>query len=326
MISVVIAAYNTEKYIAKCLESLKKQTYTDFEAIVVVDGATDKTADICGEFSKQDSRFITVRRKNGGLAAARNTGLERCTAEYVAFVDSDDYVSPDYLEILVNAIKANDCDISACGYILKDESGKEKHRTKRQNELMDSETFLNNMLIPVNRSYGAFVWNKLYKNEIIKKYKIRFPDKKRYLFEDHYFNYEYMKYAKSGCYSSACAYYYITRENIGIIRGIAENGRALEKWTCYADVFDLIIEDSYKGFNEFKKQIKMMKVWHSSTAVRVLAHYGRGNTPECKKMRKYIKENMSAYLKASYIGTKKKIGMLLTYFAPKLAFGLWSSL
>ena len=98
MISVVIAAYNTEKYIAKCLESLKKQTYTEFEAIVVVDGATDETLGICEEFSKQDSRFITVCRDNGGLAAARNTGLEKCTAEYVTFVDSDDYIEVDMYE------------------------------------------------------------------------------------------------------------------------------------------------------------------------------------------------------------------------------------
>ncbi len=322
MVSVVVAAYNSEKYIAKCLESLKNQTYTDFEVIVVVDGATDKTSDICGGFSKQDSRFITVYRENGGLAAARNTGLEKCTAEYVAFVDSDDYVSPHYLEILVNSIEMSD--ISACGYIFEDENGNEKYRTQQNNKRMDNETFLNNMLIPVNRSYGAFVWNKLYKNEIIKKYNIRFPDEKRYLFEDHYFNYEYMKHAKSGCCTSYCAYHYITRENTGIIRGITENNKAAEKWFHYADVFDLIIGDSYKGFDEFKKQIKMMKVWHSSTAARVLAYYGKGDTPEYKNMQKYIKENMIEYLKTPYIGAKKKIGMLITYFAPKLAFRIWS--
>ena len=76
MVSVVIAAYNTEKYIAKCLESLKQQAYTDFEAIVVVDGATDKTSDICEEFSKRDSRSVTVCRKNGGLAAVSYTHLD----------------------------------------------------------------------------------------------------------------------------------------------------------------------------------------------------------------------------------------------------------
>lgn len=325
MISVVIAAYNTEKYIAKCLGSLKKQTYTEFEAIVVVDGATDETLGICEEFSKQDSRFITVCRDNGGLAAARNTGLEKCTAEYVTFVDSDDYVSPNYLETLVNAIQINDCDVSACGYILENEKGNEKYRTDYKSKLMNNEMFLNNMLIPINRSYGAFVWNKLYKNEIIKKYNIRFPDEKKYLFEDHYFNYEYMKYAKSGCYNSSCTYHYVTRENIGITRGITENNKVADKWFHYADVFDLIINDSYKGFDEFKKQIKMMRVWHSSTAARVLAYYGKSNTTEYKNMRKYIKENMIAYLKTPYIGAKKKIGMLLTYFTPKLAFRLWSS-
>lgn len=324
MISVVVAAYNSEKYIAKCLDSLQKQTYADFEVIVAVDGATDKTADICEEFSEKDSRFRTVYRENGGLSAARNTGLALCRGEYTAFVDSDDYVSPHYLEILAKAIGTNDCDIAACGYILADENGREKYRTERRDERMESETFLNNMLIPVNRSYGAFVWNKLYKTEIIKKHNIRFPDRKRYLFEDHYFNYEYMKHAKSGCFTAACGYYYITRKNVGIIRGITENNKAAEKWLHYAEVFDLITEDPYPGFSEFKKQIGMMKVWHSATAVRVLAHYGQSNTPEYKSMRRYIKENGLAYLKAPYIGAKKKIGMLLTYFAPKLAFALWS--
>lgn len=325
MVSIVIAAYNTEKYIAKCLESLKKQTYTDFEAIVVVDGATDKTLEICEEFSKRDNRFITLYQKNGGLSAARNHGLEKCRAEYITFVDSDDYVGSDYLKVLVNAIEMNDCDISACGYVLEDEDGNEKYRTERKREIMDNEMFLNNMLIPINRSYGAFVWNKLYKSEIIGKYNIRFPSEKRYLFEDHYFNYEYMKYAKRGCYIPSCAYYYISRKNIGIIRGIDENNKAAEKWFHYADVFDLIIDDSYKGLDEFKKQIKMMKVWHSSTAVRVLAHYGECDSPEYVNMRKYIKENMIEYLKARYIGAKKKTGMLVTYFAPRLAFRLWAS-
>lgn len=324
MISVIVAAYNTEKYIAKCLESLKKQTYPDFEVIVVVDGATDKTLDICEAFSKRDRRFMTIYRENGGLAAARNTGLERCTAEYITFVDSDDYVSPDFLEILIGAMETNDCDIAACGYMLEDENGNEKYRTECRNRCMDHEMFLNNMLIPIHRSYGAFVWNKLYKNEIIRKYHIRFPDEKRYLFEDHYFNYAYMKYAKNGCCVSSCAYHYIARENTGIVRGITENNKVLEKWFHYADVFDLIMDDSDKGFDEFKNQIKMMKVWHSSTAARVLAYYGQSDTPEYKNMRKYIKENMIVYLKAPYIGVKKKIGMLLTYFTPKLAFRLWA--
>ncbi len=324
MISVVVAAYNTEKYIKKCLESLKNQTYTDFEVIVVVDGATDKTLDICKSFSKQDSRFITVYQKNGGLAKARNTGLEKCSAKYVAFVDSDDYARADYLKNLIDAIEINDCDISACGYIVEDENGNEQRCSEFKNKLMDNETFLNNMLIPINRSYGAFVWNKLYKNDIIKKYNIRFPEGKRYLFEDHYFNYEYMKYAKSGCCTSFCGYYYIARKNTGIIRKVSENNNADTKWFNYADVFDLIIDDSYEGFDEFKNQIKMMKVWHSSTAVRVLAYYNKNGAAEYKNMRKYIKENMIAYLKTPYIGAKKKAGMLLTYFAPKLAFRLWA--
>mgnify|MGYP003490512755 FL=1 len=83
MISVISAAYNAEKYIEKCLQSLKDQTYSDFEALVVVDGATDNTFELCRKFSETDQRFVTVYRENGGPAAARNTGLDSCRGEYV---------------------------------------------------------------------------------------------------------------------------------------------------------------------------------------------------------------------------------------------------
>lgn len=324
MVSVVIAAYNAEAYIAKCLNSLKNQRYTNFEVLVVVDGATDQTLRLCREFSQQDGRFITIYRDNGGLAAARNTGLEKASGAYIAFVDSDDYVSPDYLAVLIGAVRQNHCDISACGYILEDESGHERFHTGGVGKRMNSIEFLNSMLIPVNRSYGAFVWNKLYKADIIKKHHIRFPDEKRYLFEDHYFNYEYMKYAKSGCYTPICTYHYVTRRNTGIIRGITEDHKPADKWLHYADVFDLILHDPYEPFAEFREQIRMMKVWHSATAVRVLAYYNLCDAPEYRAMRKYIKENMAAYLFSPYMGWKKRTGMLLTYFAPKLAFKLWS--
>lgn len=325
MVSVIVAAYNTEEYIVKCLDSLRNQVYRDFEVITVVDGATDNTMILCEKFSAEDERFITVYRENGGLAAARNTGLERARGDYIAFVDSDDYVSPMYLETLVKAVEKNECDISACGYILEDEAGNEEHRTEGKDRIMDAGEFLNNMLVPIDRSYGAFVWNKLYKSDIIKTKHIRFPDKKRYLFEDHYFNYEYMKHVKKGCYVSVWTYHYIKRRNTGIIRGITENSGVSDKWLRYADVFDLIINDSYEGFEIFRKQIKMMKVWHCATAVRVLGYYNMKTAPEYANMRRYIRKNMAAYLTAHYINLKKRTGMLLTYFAPKLAFKLWAN-
>ena len=324
MISVIIAAYNAEEYIEKCLCSIKAQTYPHFEAVVVVDGATDNTLELCESFSRLDKRFVTVWRENGGLAAARNTGLENCKGEYVTFVDSDDYVDCNFLATLLGAISTSDCDISVCGYISEDMDGKEKYRTPLTEAVKDKTEFLNSMLVPINRSYGAFVWNKLYKTEIIKKYNIRFPDERKYLFEDNVFNYEYMKHVRKGAVSSRCPYHYVFRKNTGIIRGITENNRMSDKWLHYSDALDFIIEDTYEGFEEFRSQAEILKVWLSATAVRVLAYYGYQDSDEYRKMRRFIRKNMMKYLKTPYISMKKKAGMLLTYYTPKFAFRLWA--
>ena len=324
MISVIIAAYNAEKYIEKCLQSLKLQTYSDFEAIVVVDGATDNTFELCRSFSETDQRFVTVYRENGGPAAARNTGLDSCSGEYVTCIDADDYVDRDFLAVLLEAMESLDCDISACGYVSEDMDMNEIFRTPLTDAIKGQTEFLNSMLVPVNRSYGTFVWNKLYKKEIIEKYNIRFPDERKYLFEDNVFNYEYMKHVRKGAVSSRCPYHYVFRKNTGIIRGITENDRMSDKWFHYSDALDFIIGDTYEGFEEFRNQIGIVKMWITATAVRVLAQYGYQHTSEYKKMRKFIRKNMLKYLKTPYIGMKKKMGMLLTYYTPKLAFRLWA--
>lgn len=324
MISVIIAAYNAEQYIEKCLQSLRSQTYSDFEAIIVVDGATDNTFKLCKGFSDIDKRFVTIRRENGGPAAARNTGLENCKGEYVTCIDADDYVDCDFLATLLGAMDNSNCDISACGYISEDKDGNEICRTPLTDGIKDKTEFINNMLVPINRSYGTFVWNKLYKTEIIKKYNIRFPDERKYLFEDNVFNYEYMKHVRKGAVSSRCPYHYVFRKNIGIIRGITENNQMSDKWFHYSDALDFIIEDTYDGFEEFRSHIEIVKMWITATAMRVLAYYGYQDATEYKNMRKFVRKNLMKYLKTPYISIRKKIGMLLTYYTPKIAYRLWA--
>lgn len=323
MISVVVAAYRVEAYVQKCLESISRQTYRDFEAIVVLDGAADNTPAICRAFAREDSRFVVVERENGGLAAARNTGLEHCRGEYIAFVDSDDAVAPDFLSTLIGAMQESGSDIAACGYVREDENGGELYHIDREKAIMSGEEFLNSMLIPINRSYGAFVWNKLYKAQIIREHQVRFPEQ-RVLFEDHWFNYQYMKYAESGCYAPACPYRYILRSNTGLVINVEKNQQNIEKWLHYTDVFDAIIDDPYQGFDEFKGQIRIMKAWHCATAVRVLAYLGACDSAKYQEMRRYIRKQKTSYLKTPYIGNKKKLGLLLSCYMPRLAYRLWS--
>lgn len=111
MISIVIPVYNVEKYLAECVDSVLAQTYTDWEAILVDDGATDSSGRMCDEYAKKDSRIRVIHRENGGLSAARNTGLNAARGEYVYFLDSDDYILPRTLEELQRTARREQADV-----------------------------------------------------------------------------------------------------------------------------------------------------------------------------------------------------------------------
>ena len=110
MISVIIPVYNVEAYLKECVDSVLAQTYTDYEIILVDDGATDSSGGICDEYANRDSRIQVIHQENGGLSAARNTGLEHSLGDYIYFLDSDDYIEKETLESLVHCIKAENPD------------------------------------------------------------------------------------------------------------------------------------------------------------------------------------------------------------------------
>lgn len=115
MISVVVTAYNVSLYIEKCVKSILNQTYSDLELIVVDDGSTDNTKQICDELAKQDERLIVVHQKNGGNANARNTGIRVSKGEFITFVDGDDYVKSDMYENMLKEMENPDVSIVVCG-------------------------------------------------------------------------------------------------------------------------------------------------------------------------------------------------------------------
>lgn len=117
MVSIIIPVYNTEKYVVDCLRSIRNQTFTDFEAILVNDGSTDRSEEICRRFCAQDSRFRLISIPNRGAAGARNVGLQEAKGDYIAFTDSDDWLEPDYLEYLWNGMQKTGADIFYCDFI-----------------------------------------------------------------------------------------------------------------------------------------------------------------------------------------------------------------
>lgn len=122
VISVIVPVYKTEKYLDKCVQSIVDQTYTKLEIILVNDGSPDHCPEMCDRWVGKDSRIKVIHKKNGGVASARNAGLEQASGEYIAFVDSDDYLEPDIYERLLLAMVENGADISVCGYQVNDEN------------------------------------------------------------------------------------------------------------------------------------------------------------------------------------------------------------
>ena len=122
MVSVIIPVYNVEKYLEECVDSVLAQTYTDWEAILVDDGATDSSGRMCDAYAAKDPRIRVIHRENGGLSAARNTGLKAARGEYVYFLDSDDYIEPDTLALLLETAEREQADVVFFdGYVFFDE-------------------------------------------------------------------------------------------------------------------------------------------------------------------------------------------------------------
>ena len=173
LISVIVPIYNVESYLIRCLDSIKNQKYRNFEVILINDGSTDNSLDIAREYVKKDDRFRLINQKNAGQGAARNAGIDVANGDYLAFVDSDDWVHEDYLMRMIFCSEANSADVVMCGVERVWETG-EKRRTPISNKeeyvVTDIEQFLKTV------SYVS--WDKLYKRELFDE--IRYPAHMKY--------------------------------------------------------------------------------------------------------------------------------------------------
>lgn len=122
LISIIVPVYNVEKYLVKCLESIRNQKFRNFEVILIDDGSNDRSGAICDDFVKENMQFHVIHKKNGGLSEARNTGLKVAKGKYVCFIDSDDWVREELLERLLNLLEVHGADIAQCDFFIDESS------------------------------------------------------------------------------------------------------------------------------------------------------------------------------------------------------------
>ncbi len=172
LISVIVPVYNVEKYLEKCIDSILAQTYKNLEIILVDDGSTDNSGKICDEYEKKDARIKVVHKENEGQAVARNYALEICKGEYIAFVDSDDFIEADMFEIMMNAIIRGEHDVAICGVkFCECKTGRIQSVSYTDEVLLGDADLL--MLRYLTGKVRSVMWDKLYKAELFKT--VRFP-------------------------------------------------------------------------------------------------------------------------------------------------------
>lgn len=237
LISVIIPVYRVEAYIKRCVDSVLAQTYTNTEIILVDDGSPDGCPAICDAYAARDARVLVIHQENAGLSGARNAGIEKSRGRYLAFVDSDDYLAPDFLERLYHACVDTGSEMSVCRWeYVKGEAIPEKGTGKT--EIFSGRQMLANLYTP-DGAYFVVAWNKLYKRELFEE--IRYPLGR--IHEDEATTYRIYDQVKRAAYVDKSLYgYFVTPSSI--TRGF--NPKRLDWVTAVAERIDFFEKKGYR--------------------------------------------------------------------------------
>lgn len=215
-VSIIVPVYNNEKYLHICIESILNQIYKNIEIILINDGSTDQSGEICDEYAKVYNRVKVIHQENRGVSAARNVGLQHATGKYIQFADSDDFLSDKFTQTLVDFMQNHHCDNVVCGYnsITVNTSGAlNTIKFSVEESVCDIRDFMANFYQYYENHLINSPCNKLYKRDLILKNGVVF-DEAFCLGEDLIFNMQYLTNVKNVGIVSECLYYYVhTNEN-----------------------------------------------------------------------------------------------------------------
>ena len=260
-ISLIIPVYNVEKYLRKALESVENQTFKDFEAIIINDGSTDNSLKIILEFCQKNKNFVLINQKNSGPADARNAALKVSKGEYIAFMDSDDYIEPSFLECLYEAARKNEADMVCCNFNVY-------YPEKDISVFIPIHSFpgvysktkaLKKLILDIGTHY--FVWNKLTKKELFFNNNIKFD---KMYFEDISISPKLFYYSKKIVFLSKVLYNYSSRES-SILHSInvTKINDFIRSLGVIRNFFEMV--DVYKEYNNH--------VWVYAQKSKIVSYY-----------------------------------------------------
>lgn len=316
LVSVIVPVYKVEEYLKECVDSIINQTYKNIEIILIDDGSPDNCGKICDEYVKKDSRIKVIHKENGGLSSARNAGLDVAKGEYIAFVDSDDWLMPTYVyDMLKIAMKYNK-EIVQCGHAKNVDDLYLKKELSKDKELSFFEK--NEAIYNLNvKNHGEYivVWNKLYRKELFEN--IRFPVNR--INEDTFVTYKLFWNCKGEiAFTRKKLYYYRQREG-----SIMNNKFNIRRYDAL---------DGYQEQFEFFLKLKKKKLIDASICIYQMIikdFWYRTNVADIENKNKYLNQLLKRSRKIykymilnKYISIKNKIIYSIFDISPSMYFGI----
>lgn len=275
-VSIIIPIYNVERYLRQCLDSITKQSYKNLEIILINDGSTDLSGEICEEYAQKDKRIHIIHQKNAGAANAKNAGLDYATGEYIAFVDSDDFVDLDWINEMIYTMEQENVDIVECDfdkvYINRNEKGND---ISYKPEIYSAEEYMGQYLD--NWTCSLF-WNKIFKSELIQEIRFR---KERRCIDDEFFTYKVITKAKTIYRYESCLYHY--RQRISSAVSSVNNHKQKTD-----DALEVLIE-RYEWVKKYFPKLVKKYLKHDIDILFYFAQTGLFTDETIKKFRKISK-------------------------------------
>lgn len=324
LVSVIIPVYNVEKYLCECVDSVLAQTYSNIEVILVDDGSPDNSGAICDEYALKDSRVRVIHKKNAGVSAARNSGLDIAKGKYITFVDSDDYVDADYIDILANRMDSYDIIICRARKIeqrpLDDEA--------IEYSLKDIEPKILGVYAIKNADIlSGYVWGKCFNGDIIREYGVRFVSD-IVICEDLLFVIEYLSHAtKPALLQNKRPYFYRTNLNSASFTLYKKHNvkpREIKYFFVYEKIRKLVHYSS-----EADRMIFVGEMVAAQNILRILL----ANELPYEKYKRFlllkVRKGLFRFVTDKQICFKVKIMMIISAISPALeykAFIMWGKI
>ena len=306
LVSIIIPVYNVEQYLERCVASVRCQTYRNLEILLIDDGSTDRCGAMCDAYAQEDGRIRALHKKNGGQSDARNVGIEASTGDYVAFIDSDDFIEPDMIETLLRLIERYHADFSSCGVANCYRDTTTLQYQTMEEGCVDGETAFGYIL--EGKRIAGSMCNKLLDRRLLQN--LRFP--LGHIYEDAMFIADLMPLVQTVAYTTQPKYYYYHRAGSSTTSRF--KSRDMDAILAY-DKTRQVVRERYPSLS---KVADFRYIWaHFVVLDRMLAVDDYSSFPEFKPVVRFLKKNaFAAAANANFTKGRRLAALILRFSLP----------